>query len=87
MMKGNPNPSDHKFYYFLINSEKNVPNYIIVENKGNIDMNEIWVTDGPRKDRRIILGKPELFYIIISIKRFPFISYETKERTCHTKGD
>lgn len=42
--------------------------------------------EGPRKDRRIILGKPELFYIIISIKWFLFISCDTKERTCHTKG-
>lgn len=42
-------------------------------------MNERWVIDGPRKDRRIIWGKPELFYIIISIKCFPFISCEKKK--------
>lgn len=75
------------FIISFINSEKNVPNYIILENKGNVDINERWVIDGPRKDRRIIWGKPELFYIIISIKYFPFISCETKERTCHNKGD
>lgn len=71
----------------MIKNFINVPNYIIVENKGNIDRSEKWVMESPRKDRKIILEKPELFYIIISIKWFPFISCETKERTCHTKED
>lgn len=42
---------------------------------------------GPRKDTGSILWELELICIIIPIKFIPFISYEKKEISCHTKND